>query len=272
MALSELQRRLSRLIQSRSSLPNNAECAREVASYLTGNARLSPVEQLEIYREQFWFRHTSALVDDFPGLTGILGQRDWERLVEGYLRSHAPTHYSLRDLGAQLPDYVEQQTWLEHATLCADMARLEWAYIESFDAPDAAKLDPAALAAFTPEQWATARLELDPALHLLKVAYPVADLRVRLKSSSKGGEAVPIPDPREQNLVIYRQDRDLRFAEVPGGAFELLGRFQAGMSLVESVESVVESGAMLAHEVGQELTEWFQAWARLGWITRVVTG
>src|SRR5262245_10531800 len=100
-----------------------------------GNDRLSPVEQLEIYREQFWLRHTSSLVEDFPGLSGILGQASWEQLVEAYLAAVTPESYTLRDLGQRLPEFVARASFLEHRELCTDMARLEWAYVEAFDAP-----------------------------------------------------------------------------------------------------------------------------------------
>src|SRR6202034_3242477 len=32
---------------------------------IAGNSRLSPVAQLEVYREQFWMRHVDALAEDF---------------------------------------------------------------------------------------------------------------------------------------------------------------------------------------------------------------
>jgi hypothetical protein len=64
--------------------------------------RTTPVERLEIYREQFWLRHRSSLVEDFPGVSGILGRRAWAALIEGYLEAHPPHSYTLRDLGLRL--------------------------------------------------------------------------------------------------------------------------------------------------------------------------
>jgi hypothetical protein len=48
------------------------------------------------------------------------------------------------------------------------MARLEWAYIEAFDAADAPALDPLKLSGIPESAWETARILLDPAVRLLQ--------------------------------------------------------------------------------------------------------
>ena len=141
-ALSELQRSMATALRERRSLAAQPHWSSFAGEHVSGNDRLSPVEQLEIYREQFWLRHTSSLIEDFPGLSGILGQDDWERLAEQYLTEVTPDSYTLRDLGQKLPQTIERASWLPHQALCLDMARLELAYIEVFDAPDLPVLAP----------------------------------------------------------------------------------------------------------------------------------
>jgi hypothetical protein len=79
-------------------------------------------------------------VEDFPGLSGILGQRAWAGLIEGYLAAYPPRSFTLRDLG--LPHYIATQTTLAEHRRCCDMARLEVRYIEIFDAGDAMSIAP----------------------------------------------------------------------------------------------------------------------------------
>ncbi|HEX6278201.1 MAG TPA: putative DNA-binding domain-containing protein, partial [Polyangiaceae bacterium] len=85
-----VQARLAELLLRRRDLTKDPEAQAFAREHVAGNARVSPVEQLEIYREQYWLRHTGSLVEDFPGLGGILAQSDWERLVEEYLVAHPP--------------------------------------------------------------------------------------------------------------------------------------------------------------------------------------
>lgn len=268
-SLTQLQLELAGFLRQRTLLENDAGARVWAERALTGSASLSPVQQLEIYREQFWLRHTSSLVEDFPGLSGILGQRSWERLVEGYLERHPPEHFSLRDLGARLPAHVAEQTWLEQHDLCRDMAALEWAYIECFDAPDTEPLDAAELQQIAPEAWAQATCVLNPALRLLRVGYPVAELRRALKHSRVEGGTVSYPDKRPQNLVVYRHQRELDVASVSNGAWELLEAFAAGTPLVEAVEGVVTRGYVTESELGPWLTASLRDFAANGWVVRV---
>src|SRR5262245_27755507 len=193
---------MAALLRGRRALPRDPEVVEQARRHVRGNDRLSPVEQVEIYREQFWLRHTASLLEDFPGLSGILGQEAWERLVEGYLEESELSSFSLRDLGEGLPSYTERCESLPHRELCTDMARLEWAYVEIFDAPDAAPLDGAKLASIPEDAWPRARIVFASALQLLEVRYAVADLRRKLRDAT--AERVPIPERERQNLVLYR--------------------------------------------------------------------
>lgn len=271
--LSTLQHWVVRHLQALRALPRDATVSAEAADRLTGNDRLLPVEQLEIYREQFWLRHTASLVEDFPGVGGILGQGDWERLVEGYLQAHSPVSWTLRELGRSFPDHVARCTNLPHQRLCSDMARLEWAFIEMFDAADCPPLDLAKLAAQRPELLETGQIILNPALRLLEVSYPVADLRRQLLESRRTGASVEIPAPQGQQLVLYRAaDRRLYHRPVSPEAFALLNALSRRTSLVGACEHALQLHPEHAERLQQNVASWFQAWAKSGWIVDVVPG
>jgi hypothetical protein len=272
--LAELQRWVVEHLRSRRGLPQNDSVGAEASARLTGNDRLRPVEQLEIYREQFWLRHTASLVEDFPGVGGILGQAEWEKLVEGYLETHSPTSWTLRELGRAFPDYVASCPSLPHQALCSDMARLEWRFIELFDAADCPPLDLAKLGRLPPTALETGQLLLNPALCLLEVDFPVADLRQRLieARTSARSEAGPlIPEPEKQRLVLYRgQDRRLYHRPVGPEAFALLRGLSRGLSLVAACEHALAEAPEHAERLERNVGTWFQQWAKRGWIVDVV--
>ena len=256
-ALSPLQQQMAEALRQRRALPRSPEWSAFAAEHIAEGARLSPVEQLEIYREQFWLRHTSSLLEDFPGLSGILGQRDWEKLAEQYLGEASPDSYTLRDLGARLPPIIAAASWLPHQALCLDMARLELAYVEVFDAPDLPPLSPERLAAIPEASFADARLVVAPSVRLLSVEYPVADLRRQLRAEND--EVVAIPARSPQHLVVYR--RDLRLWDMPlsSVAFTFLHGLADGSSLGAAAERAVTSAAAeeeLSRNIGAWLAEW----------------
>jgi hypothetical protein len=264
--LSQLQSSLASALRERGSLPASPAWSAFASEHISGNARLSPAEQLEIYREQFWLRHTSSLLEDFPGLSGILGQADWERLAEQYLGEVRPDSYTLRDLGKRLPEVIERAAWLPHQALCLDMARLELAYIEVFDAEDLPPLPVERLATIAEDSFAQAKLIIAPSVRLLELSYPVADLRRQLRAESD--EPVAIPEQAPQRLVVYR--RELRLWDMPIGvvAFGLLQGLMAGESLGAAAERVVTS-AEAESELGRNIGGWLAEWTTKGLIIDV---
>jgi hypothetical protein len=256
-ALSQLQLSLASAVRERGALDRNAAWSSFASEHISGNARLSPVEQLEIYREQFWLRHTSSLLEDFPGLSGILGQADWERLAEQYLVRVTPDSYTLRDLGARLPEIIEQATWLPHQALCLDMARLELAYIEVFDAPDVPPLAAERLASIPEAAFADVRLVISPAVRLLELRYPVADLRRKLRAEDD--ETVAIPNEAPQHLVIYRRELRLWDMPVSSVALAFLRGLAAGNSLGAAAELAC-TNAEAESELGQNIGAWLAEW------------
>ncbi len=267
--LHETQAVLAELFRRRKALagdPELSELARGIAS---GNDRLSPAEQLEIYREQFWLRHTSSLVEDFSGLGAVIGQTAWEKLVEGYLSELPPTSHDLRDLGDRLPAYVERATWLPHHAMAVDMARVEWAYIEVFDAADVAPLTPERLAEIPEAAWESARLVLNPALRLLEVRYPVA----RLRRSVRLEEPWELPAEEAQKLAIYR-GRDLNLAHVAleSGAYAVLEELARGTPLVPACRKATEQMGTNADYIEANIARWFQDFAERAFIVAIELG
>lgn len=266
--LSALQAWMASALQHRRAVERDAALVGEARRHVSGNDRLRPEEQLEIYREQFWLRHTGALVEDFEGLGAVVGQGVWERLVEEYLAQKPLSSFSLRDLGAELPAFVAGATWLPRHELCVDMARLEWAYVEIFDAPDAPLLDPTALATLSEESWNHARIELSPALRLVAVTHPVAELRRRIRLKQE----FELPARGAQKLAVFRaRDLNLYHLVLSDLAFDLLSALGQDQTLLGACEALAARGAEAATELEQNVGTWFGTWAERGLIAAVHT-
>jgi hypothetical protein len=271
-AEAELQAELAGFLRRRRDLAKDEDARRFAELHIAGNARLSPVEQLEIYREQFWLRHTASLLEDFPGVAGLLGQAGWNRLVEPYLEEAAPFGFSLRDLGERLPTFIERQSWLEHRALVLDMARYEWAHVEVFDAPDVPRLDPQKLAAVPEHAWDEARVVLDPALRLLEFEHPIVELRRKLLLVADGAVDTPeLPAPASEPLLLalHRRERVIVAEPLAPAAFALLDELGAGTPLRAACElAAAETGSDL-DALGARLEGWFGEWAARGYVVDV---
>lgn len=269
--LSELQGWMVELLRQERSLDKSAELRAAAAKHFSGNERLSPAAQINLYRQQFWLRHTGILIDDFPGLSSLLGQKNWEALSQSYLRSVGYRIQALRDLGKHLPEHLGELE-LPHRDLLKDMAQLEWAYVEAFDAANDSVLNSEALLHLPAESWETARFVLSSSISLLALNYPVADLRRELKlAPEETRERAEKLEPKELFVVVYRRNRNLFDKKISRVAFLLLEQFSQGVPLVAACESVVESNPEAEAILESELMSWFSLWGQLGWITMVLT-
>jgi len=237
-------------------------------THIAGNSRLTPTAQLEIYREQFWLRHVDALVEDFATIHQVLGHDAFNTLVERYLDAHPPTDFSLRDLGAKFPAFVETHEAYRDDPLLADCARLEWAFVDAFDAADVPPLDPSSIAAIPEDAWPSARLSFHPSVHRVSLSHPAHEYRAAVRK----GEDPARPALRRVCVVVYRGPETLLYIEVEPLAFELLERLAAGESLGTACESIAaDAGDAGAAELEEKVGGWFQTWAASGWVSAVTT-
>jgi len=266
---SALQTAMVDYLRRRRDLQNDEEARRFAEEHLGGNERLSAVAQLEIYREQFWLRHTGSLVEDFPGVGGIIGTEAWERLVEEYLLAHRPESFTLRDLGDRLPAFIAGAEWLEERALTFDMARLEWAHVEVFDAVDAPRLDPERLASVPEDAWEGARLVPDPGLRVLCFEYPVVALRRNLLEAQKSGAAVPLPARAPCRIAVHRRQHLIHHDELEPAACALLEQIVLGLPLGVACERAAASLGITLEAIGEKLEGFFADWARRGYVVDV---
>lgn len=265
---------LSEAFRKPSPLAEDPHMASACARYAAGNERLSPAEQVDMYRRQYWLRHLDSLLEDYPGVQYILGEEEFDRFCRAYLGAHPPRSYTLRDLGNDIVAFAEhfpfQGVSADQKEAALEMIRYENRVAQIFDGPDAAPLDAAALQALPPDTWEKARILLHPLLTLMRVHFRVPWIRAELREQRKPAleridEAV--------NLLIYRVDHQIHYDEVSAHAFELLSALAQGKPLVEACDHVLsQAGESEAARVSAEVGTWFQSWAQRGFfvgITRI---
>jgi hypothetical protein len=201
--LREAQLRMRELITAASG----AGAEREARALLRGDDE-KPVEaRLGVYRHAWFHRIHGALADDFAALARVLGQDGFAELVRAYLRAHPPHRPSLRDAGEELPGFLdspEAEALRVRHPFAPDLARLEWALIQVFDAADAPPLPRAALAAIPPERWAELRFGFQPALRLLSLAFPVERLRRAVDADES--ELPARIEPLSTQVCVWRRE------------------------------------------------------------------
>jgi len=286
MTLLELQRRMAEDVrrpltadfQMRDTADDGGSVGTIAASYIRPNDRLSSFERLEIYNRQYWFRLISAVSEDFPTLNALLGAKRFDVLILAYLNEHPSTSWTLRDLGAKLPQFLEAHpefTGRRHR-LAVDVARLEWAYVDAFDRKHRTPLAREEAQAIGAES----KLSLQPHLQLLELNYPVDNLVLTIKRHAPESEIVSnAANQRESKarmklppmklervwLAVHRFDDSVYYRRIDRETFLLLSALRSGASVYEAVTRSFEKTTLNAEEQANVLRESFAHASELGW-------
>jgi Putative DNA-binding domain len=286
MTLLELQRRMAEDVrrpltadfQMQDTADDGASVGTIAASYISPNDRLTSFERLEIYNRQYWFRLIGAVSEDFPTLNALLGAKRFDVLILAYLNEHPSTSWTLRDLGAKLPQFLEAHpefTGRRHR-LAVDVARLEWAYVDAFDRKLRTPLTTEEAQAIGPES----KLSLQPHLQLLELNYPVDNLVLTVKKHAPEAEIVSnaanrreskarlkLPPMRQERvwLAVHRFDDSVYYRRIDREAFLLLSALRSGASVSEAVTRAFEKTKLNAEQQANVLRESFAHASELGW-------
>jgi hypothetical protein len=272
--LSEMQAFLGAAFRRQRPIVEDAEVAAAAGAYVAGNERLTPAEQADIYRQQFWLRHFAALAEDYLGLAALLGEDAFDDFVTAFLTAVPPRHPSLRDLGDGIVAFAEGYAGFAPSLRAAalEMVRYEHAIVEVFDAAEPPLLDGAKLAALPEDAWERATIVLHPRLYRWRLAHPVHSFRLAAKAAADAGEeAPPFPAPREVRLALYRRELTVSYEELPAEAYDLLEALAGGEALVPACNRIAaQLGEAEGEALGASIGPWFQQWTAWRWIVDVV--
>jgi hypothetical protein len=251
----------------------------ESDAFIKPNDRLTSFERLEIYNRQYWFRLYSSFEEDFPGVQAVVGKARFEGLMRAYLTEHPSTSFSLRNLGSRLPGWLQDHPeWTEPGTaLALDMARLEWAHIETFDEAEWPVLSPEHLADIDGDS----RLALQPYLRLLRLHFPVDDLLIQVRHEAGSTDTasnnasvarrtrvvrkVADLEPQEIYLALHRHQNSVYYKRLHVEDYRLLDALLTGKPLEAALEEAFADSTIPEENRAPFLQEAFQTWSTLGW-------
>jgi len=140
---------------------------------LVGTEELPADARLAIYARMYFWRLLDVLREDHPRTAAVLGAEAFHGVVRGYLGRHPSEDPSVANVGRAFASFLGSNPPGAAPAWAADLARLEWARREAFDAPDAPALGLDALRALAAEAWPATRFGAAPSLARLVVGWPV---------------------------------------------------------------------------------------------------
>ena len=176
----------------------------------------SPKEKREIlygvYRHAYGSRLVDALRNDHGLLHSYLGDEMFDTMGYAYVAAKPSHHPNLRWFSQGLPDFLKSTEPYSDHPILADLAALEKALNDAFDATDAPALALPDMAGFAPEVWNTLTFQPHPSSCRLDVSTNAAAVWLALKNDDMPPDAVALEQPGR--LLIWRQDVTPMFREL----------------------------------------------------------
>jgi hypothetical protein len=231
-----------------------------VAEVFAGDGRMSAEERLDAYANMYFFRMRDVLAEDFDRTAAALGEARWHNLVTDYLLAHPPTKWSLRWAGEALPGFLRGHATVAERPWLADVAALEWARNEAFQAEDAESQNPESLAAVPPEAWPDLRFEALPGTALVESRWDLAGWW-----NGAAGELAEAPRAvaARQVLIVWRDaEDDVRHEALASNEVEAVRRLFSGAPFADVCEacSPEEAGETEAEAAGRTAVDLLLRW------------
>jgi hypothetical protein len=233
-----------------------------LAQVILPSRTLEPAERLGIYHGMYLLRMQEALATDYPALAHFLGEDGFHDLVRDYVQVFPSRSYTLNRLGDHLPEFIRNSKGLRHQLFLEDLARIELAATEVFDALQVSPLGEAEIAAVRAEEWERAVFETVPAFRMLKLSTNANAYAQSLKDEA---HSHPRPRRRETALAVFRRDYAVYRLELKPAAWELLAALAGGARLGDAVALALRAGAVRE----AQLFRWFREWMSGGVFARV---
>ena len=174
--------------------PGTLAAPAELLALTEPSVTLDAAARLQVYVDAYLWRLRDVLAEDFPRLAASLGTEGFEELARAYLRDWPSVQPSVRHLGDMLPAFVASSP--ELPPYLGDLARLERARLDVFDAPDDVPLTVADLGAIAPPAWPELRFRPIRALAVLRLEWPIHGLW--------GNDGAAPPAPAPTTLRVWR--------------------------------------------------------------------
>lgn len=159
---------------------------------------------LGVYRNAYVLRLAEFLANDYEKLHALLGDDQFGDMARAYIAAHPSRTPNARWFGQKLPEFLGETAPYSATPLLADLATLERALNDTFDARDAEALALEDMAAIAPEDWPALTFAPHPSARRL-------DHTTNALAVWQALDAGETPPPQEQlaepaRVVVWRND------------------------------------------------------------------
>lgn len=205
----------------------------------------APHKRFSVYQNSVASSLIEAMAANFPTVKYLVGDVPFSRIALAYLQAHPPESPVLIHLGARFAQFLKVFEPVEPMPHLTDIARVEYAWLQSYHAADLPVLDRALLKAVNPEQLANMTLSFHPAAWLFRSDWAGATMVAAVHSNSDFDET----EIRNcEAILITRSDLDVEIRVLREPSFE----FHSSLAKGNTLEQASNHACLVANGLGDK--------------------
>lgn len=225
-----------------------------IVERIESSPRRSAEQRMALYGNAYSLRLKEALTTDYERLYRYLGDELFETLMQHYIVSYPSHHPSLRYFSQHMVELIERLEPFSQLPEVAEIARIEQAFANSFDAANCQCVTLEQLAELEAETWATLTLRFHGAVQLL----PLRHNSFQIWRALSREETPPQKSSSDTTWLIWRQDLVSRFRALESAELTALTIAMSAGSFADVCAALVEH--FNEQEIPQQAVGYLQQW------------
>jgi hypothetical protein len=199
----------------------------------------SALRSVALYRRLIRHNYTQALKVTYPVLSRFVGARYFGLVARGYVRQYPSTSGDLFLYGHHLPAWLNAS---QVSPLLAELARLEWACHEVYQAADSPPLSQDLLRTLASADPFQVTFHLHAASRLLSFPFPAHRVWLALQPEAPTDEVIDLPFPeQETGVVVTRGNGKVQVTPLARTDYLLLEAMSRGVDAASVEQLAIES-------------------------------
>ncbi|MDA7947435.1 MAG: DNA-binding domain-containing protein [Hyphomicrobiaceae bacterium] len=214
---------------------------------------------LNVYRNAYTERLVEFLSNDYEKLYAYLGEEQFGQMAHGFITANPSATSNARWFGVRLPEFLRETEPYRTLPELGDLAALERALNDVFDAPDAPVLDLADLTVVPADGWPRLTFAPHPATRRLDHPTNATDIWKALHNEEAPPETKILGETRQ--VIVYRSGGMASFRPLPSDEAMMWDEAAKGVrfSVLCEMLSIYGGEENAAGRAAQHLQRWISS-------------
>jgi hypothetical protein len=214
---------------------------------------IAAARRIGIYRNNARSNWRGALQAVYPVVLALVGEPFFNEAADRLAEAQPSRSGDLHRFGGGFAEFLSTYPHASELAYLPDVARLEWAWHESFHAAEHGMLELEKLARVAPESYGSLCFRLHPSARLVRSGFPVFSIWQANQEGFTGDGRID-PAAGGEQVLAFRGDLDTRLFALYVEDWHFLNCLALGLSLEETAdhECLEGSGPFL----GEALRRW----------------